>query len=114
GLGAGLVGFLLIGIATSLPEVSTITAALRLRRHEMAIGEVLGTNFVNLSLILLADGMFGGGAVINEIGAFEAVSAMLGVLLTGILLVGLLERRNPTLFRAGYDSLAVVVTFIAG
>ena len=54
------------------------------------------------------------GAVINEIGAFEAVSAMLGVLLTGILLVGLLERRNPTLFRAGYDSLAVIVTFVAG
>src|SRR5690606_29307678 len=48
GLGSGLVGFLLIGFATSMPELSTITAALRMRRHEMALGEILGTNFVNL------------------------------------------------------------------
>jgi cation:H+ antiporter len=114
GLGAGLTGFLLIGFATSMPELSTITAALRLRRHEMAIGEVLGTNFVNIALFLLADVVFLGDAVINQLGPFEAVSALLGVLLTGIILVGLLERRNRTIFRMGYDSAAVLAVFAIG
>src|SRR5690606_25522590 len=77
GIGTGMVGFALIGLATSMPEASTIVAALRLRRYEMAFGQVLGTNFVNLSLILLADVVFPGGPVINELGAFETVSALL-------------------------------------
>lgn len=114
GLGASFVGFVLIGVSTSLPELSTITAALRMRKYEMAIGEVLGTNFVNVSLILLADAMFTGGPVINELDRFEIASALLGVVLTGILLIGLLERRNPTFLRMGYDSLAIMLAFSGG
>jgi cation:H+ antiporter len=114
GLGAGLVGFVLIGVSTSLPELSTIVAALRMRKYEMAIGEVLGTNFVNVSLILLSDAMFTGGPVINELGRFEIASALLGVVLTGVLLIGLLERRNPTFLSMGYDSLATMLAFSGG
>lgn len=113
GLGAGIVGFLLIGISTSLPEFSSIVSALRLRRHEMAIGEILGTNFVNVSLILLADAVYAGGPVLDELGRFEAISALLGASLVGIYLVGLLERRNPVALRMGYDSLAVLAVFSA-
>ena len=114
GLGTGMVGFLLIGFATSMPEVSTIAAAMRMRRHGMALGEVLGTNFVNLSLILVADAVYAGGPVINALGRFEVVSALLGALLTGLYLVGLLEHRNPVVLRMGYDSLAVLLVFCGG
>lgn len=114
GLGSGLVGFLLIGLATSMPELSTITAALRMKRPAMAVGEVLGTNFVNLSLILLADAVYAGKPVINALGRFEVISSLLGALLTGIYLVGLLERRDPVVLRMGYDSLAVLVVFGGG
>jgi cation:H+ antiporter len=114
GLGASMVGFLLIGFATSMPELSTITAAMRMRRHAMAIGEVLGTNFVNLSFILLADAVYAGEPVIDVLGSFEVVSALLGAILTGLYLVGLLEHRNPVVLRMGYDSLAVLVVFAGG
>ena len=75
---------------------------------------MLGTNFINLSLVLLADLTFAGGPVIDELGAFEAISALLGVLVTGIVLVGLLERRDSTILRMGYDSFAVMVVFACG
>ncbi len=114
GLGSGLVGFLLIGFATSLPELSSITTSIRMRRHEMAIGEVLGTNFVNVSLLLLADAVYTEGPVINELGRFETISALLGAILTGTLLVGLLERRNPVVLRIGYDTLAILLLFAGG
>lgn len=114
GLGTGLVGFLLIGLATSTPELSSITAAVRLHRYEMAFGQILGTNFVNLSLFLLADLTYSGGPVINELGTFEVVSALLGLILIGIFQVGLLERRNPVVLRAGYDSIAVMMLFLGG
>lgn len=114
GLGSGIVGFALIGVATSMPELSSIITALRIRRYEMAFGQVLGTNFINLSLVLLADGVFTGGPVLNELGPFEVVSALLGAVLTGIYIVGLLERRDRTVFRMGYDSAAVMLVFAMG
>jgi cation:H+ antiporter len=114
GIGTGMVGFALIGLATSTPELSTVVTALGIRRYELAFGQVLGTNFFNLSLILLADAVFAGGPVINELGAFEAVSALLGAALTGIFLVGLLEHRNLTVMRMGYDSFVVILLFVGG
>jgi len=114
GIGAGMVGFVLIGLATSMPELSTIVAALRIRRYELAFGQVLGTNFINLSLILLADAVFAGEPVINELGRFETLSSLLGAALVGVFLVGLLERRNPTVLRMGYDSVVVILLFTGG
>ena len=58
GLTSAIVGFGLIGTATSLPELVTIIAALKLGRPEMAFGQVLGTNFVNLALIPLGDAVY--------------------------------------------------------
>ena len=114
GLGTGMVGFALIGLATSMPELSTVVKSLRIRRYELAFGQVLGTNFVNLSLFILADAVFAGGPVVNALGAFEAVSALLGATLVGVMLVGLLERRDPAILRMGYDSLAVILLFCGG
>ena len=80
----------------------------------MAFGQVLGTNFVNLSMFVIADAVYSGGPVINELGRFETASALLGTILIGAFLVGLLERRNATVLRMGPDSLIVIVLFFAG
>jgi cation:H+ antiporter len=97
-----------------MPELSTIVAAIRLRRYELAFGQILGTNFINLSLILLADVFFTGGPVINELGRFEQFSALLGASLIGVFIIGLLERKDATILKMGYDSFAVIVLFGLG
>ena len=114
GLTNQAVGFGLIGTATSLPELVTIMTALRLCRPEMAFGQILGTNFVNLSLILVSDIVLDEGLVLDTLGAFEILSALLGATLIGIFMVGLLEHRDRTIFRMGYDSAAVIAVFAAG
>ena len=114
GMTSALVGFALIGLATSTPELATILTALRLKRPEMAFGQVLGTNFVNLSLLPLGDALFAGGPIIDELGAFEVVSALLGASLIGVFLVGLLEHRDRTVFKMGYDSAVVIGLFVFG
>lgn len=114
GLGTSFVGFLLVGISTSLPELSTIIAAIRLNRHEMAVGDILGSNVFNLLLIFLTDIVYVGEPVLNQVGRFEIVACMLGIVMTGILLLGLLERRDRTLLGMGYDSTALIAVFIGG
>jgi len=114
GLTSAIVGFALIGTATSLPELVSILAALKLGRPEMAFGQVLGTNFINLSLLPLSDLLHDGEPVLNILGRFEIVSALLGALLIGIFKVGLLEHRDRTILRMGWDSAAVILIFGLG
>jgi cation:H+ antiporter len=114
GMAAGLVGFVLVGLATSLPEMSSIVGALRLRRYQMAIGDIFGTNIFNILLIFVADAVYRGDPVLSQAGRFEVLGAILAVLMTGIFIVGLLERKDRTFLRMGYDSAAALLTFAVG
>ena len=105
---------MLVGISTSLPELSTIIAAMKLKRHAMAVGDILGSNVFNLLLIFLTDILFVGDPVLNYAGRFEIAASLLGLVMMGILLLRLLERRDRTLFKMGYDSAALIVVFLGG
>jgi cation:H+ antiporter len=114
GLGQSFVGAVLISLATSLPELSTVIASVRMRQYEMAISDILGTNLFNVAIIFLVDAVYAGKPVLNEIGSFSLFSALLGILLTTIYLIGLIERRNRTIARMGVDSLAILACYGGG
>ncbi len=114
GIGESLVGFLLVGLATSLPEISSMVAAVRLHRYELAIGDIFGTNLFDLLLIPVADIAYGRAPILSTGGRFEALAALLGIVLTAIYVVGLLDRRNRTFLRMGYDSLVAIVVYVVG
>ena len=114
GLGASFFGAVALGFATSLPEMSTVLESVRLRRYTMAISDIFGTNLFNVTIIVLVDALHGGGPVMAEAGPFASTAALLALLMTAIYLIGMLERRDRTLLRMGYDSIAVVFTYAAG
>ena len=53
----------MLATATSLPEVSMVLAAVRLKRYEMAISDVLSTNLFNVMIIVLVDANHSGEPV---------------------------------------------------
>ncbi len=114
GLGASFVGAMLIGLATSMPEVSTALAAIRLKRYEMAIAGIFSTNVFNVLIIVLIDAVYAGPPVLVEAGRFAAFAALLAMLLTGFFMIGMIERRDRTVWRMGVDSMAVLLCFGAG
>lgn len=114
GIASGMVGFLLVGLSTSLPEISSVTAAIRLRRYEMAVGDIFGTNLFNIALIFLADAIYVGKPVLSLAGRFEVIGAILAIILTGVFVIGLLDRQNRTILRMGFDSLASLLIFAGG
>ena len=73
GLWSGFTGLLLLSFATSLPEMCAVVFAVRLRRLELALGEVLGANIFNLGIFFLADIVYDGPLVLAEAGRFEIV-----------------------------------------
>lgn len=114
GLGQNFVGAALLALSTSLPEASTVVSAMRLRQYEMAVSDILGTNLFNVALVFLVDAVYPGAPVFNEVGNFSLIAVLLGILLTAIYLIGLIERRNRTIARMGIDSLAVIVMYLGG
>jgi len=99
GLGQSLGGYLLVAISTSLPEVSTVIASVKLGRYVMAVSDIFGTNLFNGGLVFMVDAVYRGGPVLNEVGSFSAFAALLGVVVSALFLLGLLERRDRTLLR---------------
>ncbi len=114
GLGASFFGAVALGFATSLPEMSTVLESVKLRRYTMAISDIFGTNLFNVTVIVLVDALHRGGPVMAEAGPFASTAALLALVLTAIYLVGMLERRDRTLLRMGFDSIAVVLAYAGG
>lgn len=114
GIDSGVVGLILVGFATSLPELSTLISAAKLRRIELAIGDVFGTNIFNLAIFLVADAFYSDGPILRSGGLFEIVAVLIALSMTAIFLIGLLERRDRQIFGIGYDSLAAAVVFVIG
>lgn len=114
GLGSSIIGFTLVGLCTSLPELSTVLAAVKLRRYQLAIGDIFGTNLFNIQILFVADLFYREGALLDAAGEFEIAAACLAMLLTGIFMVGLLERTNRTIGRIGTDSAMVLSVYIVG
>lgn len=114
GLGASFVGAVLLGACTSLPEVSTVLAAVRMGRYALALGDVFGTNLFNVSIIVLVDALHEGDPILQQAGPFAAFSALLAAAITAVFLIGLVERRDRTVGRMGMDSIVACLLYAAG
>lgn len=112
GLGGSFVGSFLIAISTSLPElVATFTAA-KMGAFDMAIGNVLGANVMNILIIFITDLFYVGRPVLTVISQENAIAAMVGISLTSIAIIGLIYRSKKSAFTLGYDSWTIVIGYI--
>lgn len=113
GLGASFVGFTLLSLATSLPEISTTTSAVRNRNYSLAYSNVFGSNAFDIALLFPAALLYQ-GVLFEDVPNAIVYAGGLGVLMTCILILGLLERRDWTILRMGWDSLSVLVLCLLG
>lgn len=113
-LGATFVGVGLVAFSTSLPELSTSLAAVRQGNHQMAVSNILGTNCLEVALFLLADAVYRGGPILAATDQQGVFAGVLGIVVTCLYLLGLLERRDRTVFGVGLDSLGVAIAYPAG
>jgi cation:H+ antiporter len=114
GIGASFVGFVLGGIVTSLPEVSSTIGAVRLKRYEMAYADAYGTNLFSLFLLFVVDLFYPRGPVLNEAGRFSHFAVLLGICVTTVSLSGLIARPKRHILRMGLDSLLIVAISSVG
>jgi cation:H+ antiporter len=114
GLGTTFVGTTLVALVTSLPELVTTIAAIRLGADDMAIGNLFGSNLFNMFAIGLTDVFYLQGRFIGIIDPAFLLVGMLGLLMTGIALIGNLARLERRVLFIELDALALLIVYILG
>ena len=106
------VGTLLVGSATSLPELAVSIAALRIGALDMAVANLLGSNLFNVVILAVDDMLFRPGPLLSNVSPMHAASALSAVVMTGIVIVGLLCRPQTRLAGAmGWVGLGLVAVY---
>jgi cation:H+ antiporter len=92
GIGTTFVGTSLVAVATSLPELVTSFAAVRLGAFDLAVGNLFGSNAFNMSVLFVVDIAYRPGSLLSAVSDVHTVSALLGILLMNIGLMGIFYR----------------------
>lgn len=114
GLGTTFVGTTLVALVTSLPELVTTVAALRLGADDMAIGNLFGSNLFNMFALALTDFFYLQGSFFSVIDPAFLLVGMLGLLMTSMGLIGNLARLERRIWIIELDAAALMVTYFAG
>ena len=96
--GESFVGTQLLALSTSLPELATCIAAVRLKAPELAITNLLGSNLFNTGIVLFADDLFySNGPIWNHLSSAHIFNCAIAILMTLVIIaVILIKPRNKT------------------
>lgn len=87
------VGTQFLAISTSLPEIGTSFAALRIGAPDLAISNVLGSNVFNMGIVLFFDDVaFVEGSIWDVVSSVHVISGLIAVLMTMVVIVGIMTR----------------------
>lgn len=114
GLGRTFSGTLFLAAATSLPEASATVAAVRKGAYNMAMGNILGANMLNLAIIFFADAFYLKGNIFAAVSLNHAITALIGILMTGVIIVGIIYRSRRSFGFLGWDAVIIAVSYFAG
>lgn len=113
GMSGVLFGATFLAAATSLPEVSTGLASVKMGDYQLAVSDIFGGNAFLPVLFLMAT-LLSGEAVLPQAQNTDIYLAGLGILLTAVYIYGLIFRPRRRVLRMGIDSLVVLVLYLLG
>lgn len=113
GLGHTFVGTLMVAMATSLPELVTAVAAVRIGAAEMAVGGILGSNLFNLSILGVVDLVYWRGSLFGAIDGRHTVPFALGMVLAGLFYIVLRRCPRRRFLRVTWFGWAALAVYIA-
>ena len=95
---ASFMGTQFLAISTSLPEIATSFAALRLNAPELAITNVLGSNVFNMGFVLFVDDLvYSQGVVWSNVSQVHILTGLIAILMTAVVIVAVLTRPRAKL-----------------
>jgi len=116
GWGRLFVGSILVALATSLPELSTNISAVRLDppNPELALGNVMGANMVNMFTLAVVALFFGGKRFLQQVAPEQGYLILLAAIMTGLGILFAAVKMDLSLWQIGFSSVILLVVYIVG
>jgi cation:H+ antiporter len=80
------VGTLLVAIVTSMPEIVTTLAAVRIGAIDLAVGGVLGSNLFDVVIVAIDDLLYAKGPILADVSGAHAISATSAMVMSACLI----------------------------
>ena len=114
GLGSTFMGTWLVGLSTSLPELVTSLAAVRMRAYDLAVGNLFGSNAFNMAVFVFLDATQGSGPFFAVVSQVHVISALTAIVLMALGAAALAVRAQGRLTLLEPSSALIVVGYLAG
>ncbi len=114
GWGRSFIGSFMLAVVTSLPELAVGIPLVRMGHFDMAIGNLLGSNIFNITLIPLADVFFTKGAILANVSHNHILTAVLGIVMTNIVIMDLVYRAKKVPWHISWGSISIIILYFLG
>lgn len=114
GISTTFIGTSLVGITTSLPELVTAIAAIRLGAFDLAVGNLFGSNVFNMAAFFFVDIAYRSGPLFNAVSDTHAMMGLWSILLMSIGLMGIIYRVEKRYMLIKPDSFLIILGYCPG
>lgn len=105
-------GTLLLGFVTSLPEIIVSFAALKAGSVDMAVGNIIGSNLFDVSIIPFLDLLSKRGPILGMLTSGQILATSFVLILSALVLIGFFFKRDSRLRLSWDTTLIFVVGFV--
>lgn len=93
-----IIGLTIVAVGTSLPELASSIVAVRKNQHDIALGNIIGSNIFNTLAVVGASALI--RPIVTSPDVLSRDMVVMSVLTVSLLVVGLLGRQRPQISRA--------------
>jgi cation:H+ antiporter len=111
GMSGVIFGGTILALCTALPEISTGIASAKIRDYNMAVSDIFGGNAF-LPVLFLFASILNGSSVLSHLTPSDIYLACVGIILTGIYLVGMVLPTSKQIWQMGKDSFLVLIVYL--
>jgi cation:H+ antiporter len=112
GVAETTVGSVLLAITTSLPELVTSLAAVRIGAYDLAVGNLFGSNAANMAVLVVVDAAYTDGPLLAAVDPGQATAAMGAILLMGLATAAIVTGSETRVRRFEPDAVVVLAAYV--
>lgn len=112
GLSRSFIATVFMAVVTTLPEMAVTLGALRLGALDMGIGNLLGSNLFNATILAVDDAFYVRGPLLAAAAPVHAGTAVTALVMTGLVIIGLVMRPQGRALRVlSWISVGLAATY---
>ena len=113
-LGDSFAGALFLAVATSLPELTAVIRLVQLHNYDAAVGNVIGSNVFNFTIISVVDVIFFNLPVFNNVTSDKTIIVLLffGLVSAGLVMFTLLRTKSKNKLAYIIPSIIISILYI--